>query len=67
MIQTTLFLADEHLKKLTCHRCGGRLFVPHPLAKVAKEKNTGKRYLQYLNEKNNNYYVHDICKNELCV
>ena len=51
MIQTTLFLADKHLKKLTCHRCGRRLFVPHPLAKVAKEKNTGKRYLQYLNEK----------------
>ena len=67
MIQTTLFLADKHLKKLTCHRCGRRLFVPHPLAKVAKEKNTGKRYLQYLNEKNNNYSVHDICKNELCV
>ena len=51
MIQTTLFLADEHLKKLTCHRCGGWLFVPHPPVKVAKEKNTGKRYLQYSNEK----------------
>ena len=51
MIQTTIFLADEHLKKLTCQCCGGWLFVPHPLAKVAKEKNTGKRYLQYLSEK----------------
>ena len=53
MIQTTLFLANEHLKKLTCHhwRVGAqKVFVPHPPAKVGK-KNTGKRYLQYLSEK----------------
>ena len=52
MTQTTLFLADEHLKNLTCHRVGAqKVFVPHPPAKVAKKKNTGKRYLQYLSEK----------------
>ena len=55
MIQTTLFLADEHLKNLTCHRCGGwghkKFLCPTPWPKWPKKKNTGKRYLQYLREK----------------
>ena len=51
MIQTTLFLADEHLKNLR----NQKVFVSHPPAKVAKKKNTAKRYLQYLRKKNNNY------------
>ena len=32
-----------------------KVFVSHPPAKVAKKKNTAKRYLQYLRKKNNNY------------
>ena len=39
LIQTTLFLTDEHLKNLKCHRCGGwghkNFLCPHPPAKVA--------------------------------
>ena len=47
MIQTTLLLWDEHLKKLRCHYCGGwghkRFLCPTPPAKVDKEKKHRKK------------------------
>ena len=52
MIQTTLFLADEHLKNLRCHRCGGwghkKFLCPTPRPKWPKKKKLRKKVFAIL-------------------
>ena len=55
MSQTTLFLADEHLKKLRCHRRGGCTRRPKWLEK--KKQKQKKKGICNLSAKKNIEYM----------